>query len=206
MTFAGPTTLQPLVEKSIEYSQQNPGQHILSFILCDGGMCKPITDAEWIRKACDYPISFVIISLSQEYDTSLKRIDNMKGRKFDNVNCVNYPSLQKTMSKKIKQELKNMGKHVSEALSGQIMQNYAIDKAIANEVFMEIPDQFVQMVKLGLLPENDKVKKTGVVSEVLLDGDETINMEEIQKVKNGYTNLCTADQKTDQNDTQYTEE
>lgn len=51
------------------------------------------------------------------------------------------------------------------------------------------------MVKLGLLPENDKVKRTGVVSEVLLDGDETVNMEEIQKVKNGYTNLCTADQK-----------
>lgn len=195
VTFAGPTTLQPLIEKSIEYSKQNPGQHILSFILCDGGMCKPITDAEWVKKACDYPISFVIISLSQEHDVSLKRIDNMKGRKFDNVNCVNYPNLQKTMSKKIKQELKSMGKHVSEALSGQVMQMYAIDKAIANEVFMEIPDQFVQMVKLGLLPENDKVKRTGVVSEVLLDGDETVNMEEIQKVKNGYTNLCTADQK-----------
>ena len=195
VTFAGPTTLQPLIEKSIEYSKQNPGQHILSFILCDGGMCKPITDAEWVKKACDYPISFVIISLSQEHDVSLKRIDNMKGRKFDNVNCVNYPNLQKTMSKKIKQELKSMGKHVSEALSGQVMQMYAIDKAIANEVFMEIPDQFVQMVKLGFLPENDKVKRTGVVSEVLLDGDETVNMEEIQKVKNGYTNLCTADQK-----------
>lgn len=116
VTFAGPTTLQPLIQKSIEYSQQNPRQHILSFILCDGGMCKPITDAEWVRQACDYPISFVIISLSQEYDASLKRIDDMKGRKFDNVNCVNYPSLQKTLSKRIRQELKNMGKHTNEAI------------------------------------------------------------------------------------------
>lgn len=86
------------------------------------------------------------------------------------------------------------------------MQTYAIDKAIANEVFMEIPDQFVQMVKLGLLPENEKVKKTGVVSEVQLEGDETINMEEIQKIKKGYMNLCTADQKDQPDNAQYTEE
>ena len=107
----------------------------------------------------------------------------MKGRTFDNTHCINFASLRKSLSKKAQLELKTLAKHSSQAIDRQITQKYAVDIAIANQVFMEIPDQFVKMVKLGLLPENDKVKRSGVVTELSLATPDTVNVEQVASIQ-----------------------
>lgn len=58
-------------------------------------------------QACDYPISFIIISVGPEDDLSLDKLNNMRGRKFDNVHCINYFTIQRKLEKQRQLELKH---------------------------------------------------------------------------------------------------
>lgn len=90
VTMSGPTSLKPIVECSIEYSKQNPRNHIISFILCDGDIYHTLEEKNIVMQACNYPISFIVISVGPEDDASLDRLNNMRGRKFDNMHCINF--------------------------------------------------------------------------------------------------------------------
>ncbi|CAL6048119.1 Copine_I [Hexamita inflata] len=160
VTFAGPTSLCNLVNASINYSKAHPGEHILSFILCDGAMCWPTLDMEAVIEASAYPISFIAVSVGEVHDRTLECLDDLRGRKFDNFQYVNYRELEATLEKIGKRELK---KSKSQFEQRDLKAKLAMDRALANEMFMELPDQFVQMVKLGYLAENLIVKRTGVV-------------------------------------------
>lgn len=99
VSMYGPTSIKPIVECSIEYAKQNPREHIISFILCDGDIYHTLGEKNIVMQACDYPISFIVISVGPENDISLEKLNNMRGRKFDNVHCINFFTIQRKLER-----------------------------------------------------------------------------------------------------------
>ncbi|KAH0573291.1 Copine I [Spironucleus salmonicida] len=125
--MSGPTTFAPAIQQSIEISQAyNNKQHLFIIIMTDGDVSDMQRDKIAIIEASNYPISFCALGFGDGPFEKMKYFDDMKGRKFDNFQFVNFTKLEKQCIKSENPEL-----------------------ILATAMMQEIPDQFKSMKKLG---------------------------------------------------------
>eukprot|EP00741_Cyanophora_paradoxa_P012556 tig00020614_g12133.t1 len=123
----GPTSYTPIISKAIEIVQRTKQYHIL-LIITDGVTLTEELDRRAIREASNYPLSIVIVGVGDGPWGQVKILDDLEGRKFDNVQFVNYEKIRK--------------KH-----AGQ-------DSKFAATALQEIPPQYRAIQSLGLLEAN----------------------------------------------------
>ena len=108
--------------------------HIL-LIIADGQVTVPDETIRAIVEASEWPLSIIMVGVGDGPWEGMKEYDDgLSARKFDNFQFVNYTDIMANMD------------------------NEDPDAAFALHALMEIPDQFKEIKKLGLL--NWKNKKT----------------------------------------------
>lgn len=144
----GPTSFAPLIDKAIEIVRETNKYHLL-VILCDGeisGNCKKKTDIA-IAEASKYPLSIVIIGIGDgPWDGMELLDDNVKGKKYDNVQFVCANKFLKVSDN-----------------TNRDMEDPEVVKARQDsfliEVLQEIPQQYSTINKLGLFKNCGKSTK-----------------------------------------------
>ncbi|CAL6053048.1 Copine_I [Hexamita inflata] len=87
----GPTQLAPVIQQAIKVSaESNHKELLLCVIITDGDSEDIMLDAQALVAASKYPICFVGVGLGKGPFTDLEKFDDLKDRKFDNFQFVNY--------------------------------------------------------------------------------------------------------------------
>jgi len=125
--LSGPTSFAPLINKAIEIVSTTRQYHIL-VIIADGQVSaiKPTADA--IVRASSYPISIIMVGVGDgPWDVMETFDDELPQRKFDNFQFVDFNSV----------------------MTRPMVENYDCEFAVA--ALQEVPEQYAEIKKLGLL-------------------------------------------------------
>jgi len=125
--LSGPTSFAPLIDKAIEIVSSTRQYHIL-VIIADGQVSsiKPTADA--IVRASSYPISIIMVGVGDgPWDVMEKFDDELPQRRFDNFQFVDFNSV----------------------MTRPMVENYDCEFAVA--ALQEVPEQFAEIKRLGLL-------------------------------------------------------
>eukprot|EP01107_Rhizomastix_libera_P002344 TRINITY_DN14052_c0_g1_i1.p1 TRINITY_DN14052_c0_g1~~TRINITY_DN14052_c0_g1_i1.p1 ORF type:complete len:284 (-),score=98.16 TRINITY_DN14052_c0_g1_i1:22-873(-) len=130
--LAGPTSFAPAINKAIEIVSETKGYNILVIIADgqvteDGEYCTCYSDTvKAIVKATNYPLSIIVVGVGDgPWEEMLKFDNELPERRFDNFKFVNYAEATKNPER------------------GDI--DFAI------EALQEVPTQYMDVRKLGLL-------------------------------------------------------
>ncbi|CAL6037372.1 Copine_I [Hexamita inflata] len=139
ITFAGPTSLTPMIEQMIKQAKENIRKyqldktfkipHQIAITILNNETSTRISDHEHLKQAAEYPISFVI--LSPQYFEIYNTFDHAQNVKFDSFR---YTSISKVL-----QDMKAKDFGESEEV------------AIVNDMFKEISAQHVNMQRLQMI-------------------------------------------------------
>ena len=93
--MSGPTTFAPMICQAIEISKETGNQYMILILLTDGDVTDMDADMKALQEVSNYPLSVVAVGLG---DGPFKRMrileDNISGRKFSNVNFVNFTKME----------------------------------------------------------------------------------------------------------------
>ena len=127
--LSGPTSFEPIIRKSIDIVQQTGRYHLL-VVIADGQFVDERPTAQAIVDASEHPLSIVVVGVGDGPWEILQRFDDwLPERRFDNFQFVEYSQVIKQCG--------GSGKH--------------FDTALALNIFMEVPDQYKVVNKLGYL-------------------------------------------------------
>lgn len=134
--FSGPTSLAPVIQKVTDIfrgfvKSGDPVPHLVAVIFVNSDTATRATDSKLLKEACGLPVSFVLVSLEDTFD-SLRLFDRGVNSSFDNVHYTSVPEILK----KIK----------SKTVAGE---KEAV--AIVVDMFSELQAQHDVMVKRGLV-------------------------------------------------------
>jgi len=125
--LSGPTSFAPLIDKAIQIVSATRQYHIL-VIIADGQVSSIRPTAEAIVRASSYPLSIVMVGVGDgPWDVMEKFDDELPQRRFDNFQFVDFNSV----------------------MTRPMVENYDCEFAVA--ALQEIPDQFSEIKRLGLL-------------------------------------------------------
>ena len=129
--MSGPTSFTPCINQAIKHfkGDDNPGYHIV-LIITDGETMTAEEDRKAFIAASSYPLSFIIVGVGDGPFNAAKEFDDMPGRKFDNVQFVEYAKIA------------NKGRHR--------------EPLFALHALMEIPEQYQAIKHLGYLKRHRK--------------------------------------------------
>jgi len=127
VALSGPTNFAPVIRATLEIVKQARAYHIL-VIIADGQVTNEEENRRAIIEASEYPLSIIMVGVGDgPWETMIKFDDGIHGRKFDNFQFVPFSAAVD-------------GKLVSEA-----------EMTFLIHALQEIPDQFKEIKKLGLL-------------------------------------------------------
>lgn len=86
--LSGPTSFAPSFAKAIELCEQQHRGYGIAIILTDGATQSLRTDLETLRKASEYPISFIVVGVGDGPWDSIHALDVDSNRSFDNLTVV----------------------------------------------------------------------------------------------------------------------
>jgi E3 ubiquitin-protein ligase RGLG len=127
VTLAGPTSFAPIIDEAVRITREKGSYHIL-VIVADGHGTDTAT-REAIARACDHPLSIVIVGVGDgPFDEFRRWDDEQMRRKWDNVQFLEM---------------------------AEVMQGAAHPEArFALAALQEIPDQYRIIRERGLLPDH----------------------------------------------------
>ncbi|CAL6027831.1 Copine_I [Hexamita inflata] len=129
-TLFGPTILTQVFKEAIqvqtEYCKKDP---LVCIIVTDGDIDDVEIDGEMLIQASKYPICFVCIGVGNGQFTKMKLFDDLKGRKFDNFQFLQYNEVERKMEFKCERP----------------------DQTLALEMFKELPAAIQKMKKAGII-------------------------------------------------------
>ncbi|KAH0573318.1 Copine I [Spironucleus salmonicida] len=129
VVMSGPTTFAPSVEQAIQISAAYKHQQQLFVILItDGDVSDLERDKQAFIQASNYPISFCALGFGDGPFTKMQFFDDMKGRKFDNFQFVNFTKIECESRRTENPEL-----------------------ILATKLMQELPAQFEQMKQIGII-------------------------------------------------------
>ncbi|ESU34828.1 Phospholipid-binding Copine Family Protein [Giardia duodenalis] len=127
--MSGPTTFAPMIRQAIEISRESNGQYMILVLLTDGDVSDMVEDMKALQEASNYPLSIVAVGLGDgPFDKMHIFDDDVRGRKFDNFQFVNFTEVEMKAGKCENPEL-----------------------VLATAMMQEIPSQFAFIKKLGYL-------------------------------------------------------
>jgi E3 ubiquitin-protein ligase RGLG len=125
----GPTDFAPAIYQAIETVKAAGNAYHIVLIFTDGEVVNVSSTARAIVEASNYPISIVVVGVGDGPFSTMETFDDeLKERRFDNLQFVDFTKFQGTMA-----SLENP------------------DLAFATHVMMEIPDQYKCIKRLKLL-------------------------------------------------------
>ena len=135
--LSGPTSFVPLIEQAIRTIEEEGGYHIL-VIIADGSVTDYEKNHAALVRASQYPLSVIMVGVGdgdgaaegEPFKLMKDLDDDVRGKKFDNFQFVNFTDLWEA----------------TEGLSQQER-----DAEFALEALMEIPEQYQRIKALGLL-------------------------------------------------------
>jgi E3 ubiquitin-protein ligase RGLG len=89
VVMSGPTSYAPCIEKAVSIAKQSRGYHI-ALIITDGCTLQLKRDLEALRRASEYPVSFIIVGVGDGPWEKAEKLDDDNQRKFDNLNFVSH--------------------------------------------------------------------------------------------------------------------
>eukprot|EP01107_Rhizomastix_libera_P003350 TRINITY_DN15875_c0_g1_i1.p1 TRINITY_DN15875_c0_g1~~TRINITY_DN15875_c0_g1_i1.p1 ORF type:complete len:264 (-),score=55.72 TRINITY_DN15875_c0_g1_i1:49-840(-) len=123
----GPTSFAPAIDRAIQIVQQTGQYHIL-IIIADGQVTSTQATVDAIVRASGYALSIVVVGVGDgPWDAMIEFDEGLPQRKFDNFHFVDFYSI----------------------MSNPRIENYDVEFAV--QALMEIPPQYVQIRKLGLM-------------------------------------------------------
>jgi hypothetical protein len=126
--MSGPTSFAPIIKEAISIVKQEKSYHIL-LIIADGQVTSEAETKRAIVEASNYPLSIVLVGVGDgPWDMMRDFDDGLPERKFDNFQFVNFHDF---FHADVKREVPEL------------------DFAVA--ALQEIPDQFKEICRLGLL-------------------------------------------------------
>ncbi|KAG0629268.1 hypothetical protein M758_1G090100 [Ceratodon purpureus] len=131
LTFSGPTSFAPIIKAGVDIVEESNGQHHILVIIADGQIEASEEQAtmDSIVNASCHPLSIVVVGVGDgPWDMMKEFDDKLPKRKFDNFQFVNFTNILQEAVPEIMKESK-----------------------FALAALMEIPDQYREMRKLGLL-------------------------------------------------------
>jgi E3 ubiquitin-protein ligase RGLG len=128
--YSGPTNFAPVIREAIKIVQDTKQFHIL-VIIADGQVDKAADTIEAIVDASKYPLSIVCVGVGDgPWDMMESFDDSIPTRRFDNFQFVDLNSLEKKFSSCDPERL---------------------EAEFACAALMEIPEQYIEMRKLGIM-------------------------------------------------------
>ncbi|KAG0629266.1 hypothetical protein M758_1G089900 [Ceratodon purpureus] len=131
LTFFGPTSFAPIINAGVDIVEESNGQHHILVIIADGQIepSEEQATVDSIVNASHHPLSIVLVGVGDgPWDKMEEFDDKLPKRKFDNFQFVNFTNILQEAVPEIMKESK-----------------------FALAALMEIPDQYREMRKLGLL-------------------------------------------------------
>jgi len=126
--MSGPTSFAPIIREAISIVKQEKSYHIL-LIIADGQVTSEAETKRAIVEASNYPLSIVLVGVGDgPWDMMMDFDDGLPERRFDNFQFVNF---HEYFHANVKREVPEL------------------DFAVA--ALQEIPDQFLEIRRLGLL-------------------------------------------------------
>lgn len=126
--MSGPTSFAPIIREAISIVKREKSYHIL-LIIADGQVTSEAETKRAIVEASNYPLSIVLVGVGDGPWDMMKNFDDgLPERRFDNFQFVNFHEFFHA----------NVKREVPE-----------LDFAVA--ALQEIPDQFKEICRLGLL-------------------------------------------------------
>ena len=127
--MSGPTTFAPMIRQAIEISKECCNQYMILVLLTDGDVSDMDADMKALQEASNYPLSVVAVGLGDgPFDKMRVFDDDIRGRKFDNFQFVNFTEIEMKAGKCANPEL-----------------------VLATAMMQEVPSQFSFIKKLGYL-------------------------------------------------------
>jgi len=142
IVLSGPTSFAPVIRKSIDIVKKSGNQFHVLMIIADGQVsdvlgCKAET-IKAIVDASNVPLSIVVVGVGDgPFDQMEAFDDELPQRRFDNLQFVNFAPFQAAL-----------------ASSSQVDNKSVFEAAFALCALQELPSQYNDIVRLGLL-END---------------------------------------------------
>ena len=135
VALSGPTSFAPIINKAIEIVKVEKSYHIL-VVIADGQVVEDQDDEtrDSIVKASNYPLSIIVVGVGDgPWDVMHEYDEHLPRRRFDNFQFIEFR---------------------------QVIENAKYpDAAFALHALMEIPDQYIAIRRLRLLPEPDRELK-----------------------------------------------
>jgi E3 ubiquitin-protein ligase RGLG len=135
--LSGPTNFAPVIRKAIEIVKENLHYHIL-IIVTDGQVSENNRDdtIDSIVEASNYPLSIIVIGVGDGPFEDMNEFDDeLPERRFDNLQFVEYNKVVATARN-----------------------DWDPDVKFAVQALMEIPEQYAEIKRLGLMNRSRKVK------------------------------------------------
>ena len=137
VSLSGPTSFAPIIDKAVEIVKAENSYHIL-VVIADGQVVEAQDDdtRDSIVNASNYPLSIVVVGVGDgPWDVMHEYDEYLPRRRFDNFQFIEF------------RQVTDNAKYP--------------DTAFALHALMEIPDQYIAIRRLRLIPESDRENKNG---------------------------------------------